>query len=122
MRDGKGQNLKRLLCSVARAFAMLCVPAFPYAAFESRRRSAAPASMLMYHAASRLDHIQDSDPESDPVFAPEVPSAIRYNLVFGYYILATSLLDQLSANSFAPCRLLRLRALWTEQMLRMASG
>jgi hypothetical protein len=76
---------------------------------------------LMYMAISRLDHLQDGDPVEH-----ELPTApfhgAQYNLVFGYYLLATGLLDRLSPQHIPASRIARLRLLWSNLMLRMASG
>jgi hypothetical protein len=76
---------------------------------------------LMYAAISRLDHLQDGDPVEHNL--PTInDQAAQYNLVFGYYLLATSLLDTLPPQSIPTHRILRLRHLWSDLMLRMASG
>jgi hypothetical protein len=76
---------------------------------------------LMFMAISRLDHLQDGDPVEY-----ELPTAnshgAQYNLVFGYYLLATGLLDSLSPQHIPGYRIARLRQLWSSSMLRMASG
>jgi hypothetical protein len=76
---------------------------------------------LMYAALIRLDHLQDGDPVDNPPPTVDRPSA-QYNLLFGYYILAEGLLDLLSPDHIPIHRILRLRRMWTDAMLRMASG
>lgn len=76
---------------------------------------------LMYAAIVRLDHLQDGDPVDDPLPTADRPNA-QYNLLFSYYLLATSLLDLLSPEHVPVERILRLRQFWTDMMLRMAGG
>jgi hypothetical protein len=80
----------------------------------------AAAWLLMYAATIRLDHLQDDDPVDDPL--PVNRPSAQYNLVLTYYVLATGLLDMLSAESIPVQRILRLRQFWTDMMLRMAGG
>src|SRR5262245_1091664 len=80
----------------------------------------AAAWSLMYAATIRLDHLQDGDLVDDPL-PVDRPSA-QYNLVLSYYVLATGLLDMLSAEVIPAQRILRLRQFWTDTMLRMAGG
>lgn len=82
----------------------------------------ATAWCLMYGAISRLDHLQDGDEDATTVLTADLPTAALYNLALGHYVFAASLLDRLSLAHFTPARLRRLRSLWSEQMLRMASG
>jgi hypothetical protein len=81
----------------------------------------AAAWALMYAASIRLDHLQDGDPDDDLL-----PTSDRvdthYNLLFTYFLLAESLLDLLSPAHTPVHRILRLRRLWTDMALRMASG
>ena len=49
---------------------------------------------FMYAVTVRLDHLQDHDPVVDPL-PTDQPNA-QYNLIFAYYVLATSLLDDLA--------------------------
>jgi hypothetical protein len=81
----------------------------------------AAAWSLMYAVIVRLDHLQDGDPVDDPLPTIDQLGA-QYNLLFGYYVLATSLLDLLSPDQIPANRILRLRELWTDMILRMASG
>jgi polyprenyl synthetase len=81
----------------------------------------AAAWSLMYSVIVRLDHLQDGDPVDDPFPTVDRPSA-QYNLIFSYYLLATSLLDLLSPDHVPVHRILRLQQFWTDMMLRMASG
>jgi len=86
----------------------------PIAPFEA-------AWSLVYAVIVRLDHLQDGDPVDDPL--PTVNRAeAQYNLVFGYYVLTTGVLDLLSPDQIAVHRILRLRHLWTDMLLRMAGG
>ena len=72
-------------------------------------------------ALVRLDHLQDGDPEELPL--PNVTCVgAQYNIVFAYYVLATALLDDLDEQTIPASRLLRLRRLWADCMLRAASG
>ena len=72
-------------------------------------------------ALVRLDHLQDGDPEEPPL--PNVTCVgAQYNIVFAYYVLATALLDDLDERLIPASRLLRLRRLWADCMLRAASG
>lgn len=78
------------------------------------------AWLLMYAAIRRLDELQDDDVVDDPL--PFVTQrGAQYNLVFGVYLLASTLLDEL-VPFVAPDRVLRLRRFWTDSMLRMAAG
>jgi hypothetical protein len=74
----------------------------------------------MYAAITRLDQVQDGDPTHAPLPIAMTPAA-QYNLIFGFYLLATSLLDELTP-SVAPHRIAQLRRFWTDSMLRMAAG
>jgi Polyprenyl synthetase len=74
----------------------------------------------MYAAVSRLDELQDNDPITDPLIAA-LDQPTKYQLVFAYYILATSLLDQLGPVA-VPERTQRLQQLWSTTMLRMIGG
>jgi hypothetical protein len=75
---------------------------------------------FMYAVTVRLDHLQDHDPVVDPL-PTDQPNA-QYNLIFAYYVLATSLLDDLSPPAIPAHRILRVRRLWSDMVLRMASG
>jgi hypothetical protein len=75
---------------------------------------------FLYAATIRLDQIQDHDPVDDPL--PTNQTAAQYNLLLAYSVLASSILDQLSAEVFPARRLLRLRRFWSDMLLRMASG
>jgi len=69
----------------------------------------------------RLDHVQDGDPSPFPL--PTVPAVgAHYNLLLSYYLLATTLLDDLDGNHIPASRLLRLRKWWGDCLLRVASG
>jgi hypothetical protein len=85
----------------------------------------AAAWWLMYAASSRLDHLQDGDPvidpAHDPLFAVEQLNA-RYQLAFSYYVLAESMLDLLSPDEIPMHRILQVRRLWADAMLRVFSG
>lgn len=76
---------------------------------------------LMYAAIVRLDHLQDAEPAHDS-FLETLPAAARYNLLLTYYVLATSLLDELASSSIPAHRVKRLYRLWSDMMLRTASG
>lgn len=78
------------------------------------------AWMGLYVAICRLDHLQDGDPESEPLPALGTMGA-QYNVVFAAYVLAESLLDDL-APLVPAARLLRLRRFWGDMLLRMAGG
>jgi hypothetical protein len=75
---------------------------------------------FMYAVTARLDHLQDHDPVED-LLPTDQPNA-QYNLIFAYYVLATSLLDDLSPPAIPAQRILRVRRLWSDMVLRMASG
>lgn len=75
---------------------------------------------FMYAVTVRLDHLQDRDPVEDPL-PTDQPNA-QYNLLFAYYVLATSVLDDLSPTDVPAHRILRVRRLWSDMVLRMASG
>lgn len=81
----------------------------------------AEAWCAMYAASVRLDHLQDGDPHGDARFAA-LPPPIQYNLVFSYYTLATHALDDLSPARIPEHRIRRVRRMWSERLLRMASG
>jgi geranylgeranyl pyrophosphate synthase len=69
----------------------------------------------------RLDHLQDNDPEVEPL--PTSPNvAASYNLLFAAYVVASSALDELDESNIPPSRLLQLRRLWNESILTSASG
>lgn len=74
----------------------------------------------LYGAICRLDHLQDGDPEAAPLPALGTIGA-QYNVVFAAYVLAESLLDDLTPL-VPTARLLRLRRFWGDMLLRMASG
>jgi Polyprenyl synthetase len=76
---------------------------------------------LMYAAIVRLDHLQDGESVDDPLALPG-HTAAQYNLLLAYYVLASSLLDDLSPQEFPPHRIRRLYRLWSDLMLRTASG
>lgn len=75
---------------------------------------------LMYAVTSRLDEVQDNDPTDDPIPGPAV--SIQYTLVLAYYVLAQSLLNLLDPSALPSIRVQRLQSLWSDMMLRMASG
>ncbi|MEM8533460.1 MAG: polyprenyl synthetase family protein [Chloroflexota bacterium] len=79
------------------------------------------AWLIMYAYLIRLDHLQDGDPTEDPLPTANQPNA-QYNLVFSYYVLADSILDELSPEQIPVIRILRLRRLWSDMMLQVASG
>jgi hypothetical protein len=76
---------------------------------------------LLYAVIVRLDHLQDNDPVDDPLPTIERPEA-QYNLLLSYYVLADGLLDLLSPELVPIHRILRVRRLWTDMVLRMAGG
>lgn len=81
----------------------------------------AAAWHFLYTATIRLDHLQDGDPANDLLpISMRLPA--QYNLIFGYYILVSGILDLLSPDHIPIRRILRLRQLWTDMVLRMASG
>jgi Polyprenyl synthetase len=84
-------------------------------------RPFAGAWSLLYMALGRLDCLQDGDPLDIPLPTINQINA-QYNLVLSYYVLAESLLDQLSPDLIPVYRILRLRRLWTDMMLRMGAG
>jgi hypothetical protein len=75
---------------------------------------------LLYAATIRLDQLQDSDSADDP-FPVEQLNA-QYHLCLSYYVLSHGLLDLLSPDCIPIHRILRLRRLWNDMVLRMASG
>ncbi len=75
---------------------------------------------VLYGALRRLDHLQDGDPDDQPV-SPTASLGSRYNEVFGYYVLDTTLLETLD-EEILPQRLQQLRRLWLDCILRAASG
>jgi hypothetical protein len=75
---------------------------------------------FLYAATIRLDQLQDHDLIDDPLPTDQLNA--QYNLLLTYYVLASSLLDHLSADTFPAHRLLRLRHHWSNMLLRMASG
>jgi geranylgeranyl pyrophosphate synthase len=75
---------------------------------------------LMNAATGRLDDLQDHDPTDDPL--PFSRPDVQYHLVLSYYVLATSLLDDLSPAAIPPQRIANLRRLWSNMVLRAASG
>lgn len=81
----------------------------------------AAAWAALHTVLLRLDHLQDGDLELQPL--PTAPhSGASYNLVFGAYVLAQSLLDDLEEQSIPAGRLLRLRRLWNDCVLTAAGG
>ena len=74
----------------------------------------------MNAATGRLDDVQDNDPTDDPL--PFHEPAVQYHLVLSYYVLATSLLDDLASTDIPLQRLAALRQLWSQLILRAASG
>lgn len=75
---------------------------------------------LMYSVSRRLDQVQDHDPTDDPM--PGTTASLHYTLVLAYYVLAQSLLNLLDPVAIPPTRILRLQQLWSDLMLRTASG
>lgn len=75
---------------------------------------------LMYSVSRRLDQIQDQDPTDDPL--PGSATSAHYTLVLAYYVLSQGLLSQLNGEAIPPMRALRLQQLWSDLMLRTASG
>ncbi len=81
----------------------------------------AAAWATLHTVLLRLDHLQDGDQELQPL--PTAPhSGASYNLVFGAYVLANSLLDDLEEQTIPARRLLRLRRLWNDCVLTGAGG
>jgi Polyprenyl synthetase len=76
---------------------------------------------LTYAAICRLDHLQDGDLIGDSQFAT-LPANIQYQLVFSYYLFATSFLDTLDPAVISAQRLCQLRQLWTSALFRVAGG
>jgi len=75
----------------------------------------------MYAAIVRLDHLQDGD-AVDELLRQSGRTATQYNLVLAYYVLASSLLDDLAPDAFPLRRIRRLYRLWSDLILRTASG
>jgi hypothetical protein len=74
---------------------------------------------LLYATIGRLDSLQDGDPIRK---LPQVETVgEHYNLVFASYVLAASLLDDLTTQ-VPNDRLARLQRLWNDCILRMAGG
>ncbi len=80
----------------------------------------ANAWLMMFGAISRLDDLQDSDPIAPPF--PVVGKEAQYLLLFGSYIAATSMLDNLDSAVIPEQRIARLRRFWSDMLLRMVSG
>ncbi len=81
----------------------------------------ASAWELLYAALRHLDHLQDGDACDYPL--PTTASVgAQYNLLLSYYLLAATLLDELDPHTIPALRLLRLRRLWSDCLLRVASG
>lgn len=78
------------------------------------------AWLVMHAAAMHLDHLQDGD-EVAPQLA-DLPPATQYQLVFSYYVLATAILDDLPSGGLSPERTHSIHRLWSDAMLRIASG
>jgi hypothetical protein len=76
---------------------------------------------LLNAALRRLDHVQDGDASDTPLLA-SLPVGAQYNVLLTYYLLATTLLDDLDNGSIPPSRQLRLRRLWADCLLRVADG
>ena len=75
--------------------------------------------LLMYASTRRLDHLQDNDPSDKlPLVVPTIGG--QYNIVFGIYILAKSILDDIATVDAS--RVLRLHRLWNDCLIRMAVG
>jgi len=72
-------------------------------------------------ALRHLDHVQDGD-IIDTSLLTSVPIAAQYNVLLTYYLLATTFLDDLDGSAIPPTRLLRLRRLWSDCLLLVASG
>lgn len=75
---------------------------------------------LMYSVSRRLDQIQDHDPTDDPL--PGTKASLHYTVILAYYVLAQALLSLLSTAAIPPTRIARLQQLWSDLMLRTASG
>ena len=69
----------------------------------------------------RLDHLQDDDPEHEPL--PTTPHiSASYNLILAAYVLANALLDDLDSHAIPFQRIQQLRCLWNDCLLVSASG
>lgn len=114
--DGEAAEVARGR-QLAKVFALLNSVFGPDAAVVAPFQA---AWTLMYAAISRLDALQDGDPVrwQLPVLGGVAP---QYNFVFAIYVLAEALLDALSPDLPA-VRVVRLRRLWSDSMLRMAAG
>jgi len=76
---------------------------------------------LLNAALRRIDHVQDGDVSDIPLPA-SLSVGAQYNLLLAYYLLATTLLDDLDSAVIPPARQLRLRRVWTDCLLRVAEG
>ena len=76
---------------------------------------------LLLAALRRLDHLQDGHADDAPS-PTRASTSERYNLLLSYYLLATMVLDELDSDALPIGRLLRLRKLWADCLMRVASG
>lgn len=74
----------------------------------------------LYATTLLLDALQDGDPLPVSVPLAELPQ--RYNLALSALLVATSLLDDLAPAPIPLVRLLRLRRVWADLLLCVASG
>jgi Polyprenyl synthetase len=74
----------------------------------------------LHLATSRLDHVQDNDPDDQLQAIGGV--SVQINTVLGGYALATGLLDLLPPATVPTHRLFALHRLWSTQLLRTAGG
>jgi hypothetical protein len=73
-------------------------------------------------ALLRLDHLQDNDTDIQSLSKVAYTLPEHYNLVFTYYVLAASLLDDLDDTIIPARRIRRLTRIWNDTMLSAASG
>lgn len=70
--------------------------------------------------ASRVDQLQDNDPEPNELLET-LPVAIQWHLLITLYVLVTNILSSLLETYPAP-RVARLQKFWSETVLRKSSG
>ncbi len=81
----------------------------------------AGAWITLIAASRRLDHAQDDeqDEQTDPSMCHV---GAKYNVLLSYMLVALSVLDDLDTHAIPAARILRLRRLWSNSLLRAASG
>lgn len=117
-RGAKGIVQERLQAEAAALEAM-------YSAFGGKTgglQAFLSAWLMMQAAFFRLDHLQDNDISNLAPYNDRASVGEQYNLVFTYYVLAASLLDDLDEVLIPAKRIRLLIRMWNDSVLWVASG